>query len=187
MQKRTTFLAAVALAAILVGVSVPSSAQHRVDEIDGCAVLADAVYGELFVSALFASSRLPPEPGQGDALSCNHTAAAVSSGFARAMAAMNVSVTWTTPAAQSSAVCASGDLALCYPLAKPMMARGALDAGSVPETWQIVSGIVSRTMPLGTSSDRSSFREYELRIFLSDALVNGYGNGLGWPHPRPTY
>ncbi len=170
MRKRTSILAAAALAVILSGVSEASPARQHVNAVDGCAVLADVVYGELFVSALFASSRLPPEPGQGDAMSCGNTAASVSAGFARAMAAMNVYVTWTLPAPQSSAVCASGDLALCYPLAKPMMARGALDAASVAEKWQAVSGVVSRSMPLGTMSDRSSFREDELRLRLSDAL-----------------
>ncbi len=185
MQKGTLLLAVVAVAVILTCMPGSSRAQYHIPDVDGCAVLADVVYSELFVSALFTSSRMPPEPGQGDALSCSYTAAAVSSGFAQAMAAMNVYVTWTTPAPQSSAVCASGDLALCYPLAKPMMARGALDAASVTEMWRIVSGIVSRTMPLGTLSDRSSFREDELRLHLSNALVNGYGNGL--THSRSTY
>lgn len=182
MRKGISLLAAVAV--ILMGMIEESRAQQRFTEVDGCAVLADVVYGELFASALFASSRLPPEPGQGDALTCDHTAAAVSSGFARAMAAMNVYVTWTTPDWQSEAICASGDLALCFPLSKPMTWHGAPDPLSVTEMWQIVSGIVTRAMPTGTSSDTSGFREYELRIHLSDALLRAFPvmqNGVARP------
>ncbi len=108
-------------------------------------------------------------------------------GFARAMAAMNVYVTWTAPAAHSSTVCASGDIALCTPLPKPMISGGALDPASVTEMWRVVSGIVSRSMPLGTVADRSTFREYELRIQLSDALINRYWNAYGWSQPRSMY
>ncbi len=174
MQKWNSLVAAVTAVIMLIGIVEESRAQQQFTDVDGCAVLADAVYGEILFSTLFASSRLPPEPGQGDALSCDHTAASVSSGFARAMIAMNVYVTWTVPAPQSNTICASGDLAYCYPLAKPMVFRGAPDTASVIEMWQAVSGIVSRTMPLGTMSDRSSFREHELRLHLSYALVNGY-------------
>ena len=187
MQERISLLVAAVVAIFLTGVTKESIAQQRFVEVDGCAVLADAVYGEIFVSALFAGQRLPPEPGQGDALSCDHTAASVSAGFARAMAAMNVYVTWTMPAPQSDSICASSDLALCYPLAKSMMARGALEASAVVARWQIVSGVVARSMPLGTMSDRSSFREYELRTRLSDALINDDWSGYARMRARSMH
>ena len=174
MRKRTSLLAVCAAANILVGFADDSHAQRRVSAADGCAVLADIVYSEIFTSTLYESSRLPPHPGPGDASSCDNTAASVSSGFSRAMAAMNVVVTWTVPDSQSESVCAGGDLLLCYPLPKPMMSRGSLDPASVTEMWQIVSGIVFRTMPTGTSSDLSSFREYELRTNLSSALLRTF-------------
>ena len=180
MRKRTSILAAFAAATLLIGAADDSYAQQRRAGVDGCAALSDAVYGEIVVSALFGSYRLPPEPGQGDALSCDHTAASVSSGFARAMAAMNVLVSWSVPDPQHATACVSRDIALCYPLAKPMMSNWALDPESVAETWQIVSAIVSRRMPTGTSSDISSFREYELRIDLSNALMQSQPMFSGW-------
>ncbi len=187
MRKWNSVLAACAAATLLVGAADAPHAQQRGADVDGCAVLADAVYGEIFVSALFGSYRLPPEPGQGDALSCEYTAAAVSAGFSRAMAAMNVYVTWAGTDAPSSTICTTGDLALCTPVTKPMFSGGALDSASVHEMWLLVSNIVSRNMPMGTMSDRSSFREYELRIRLSDALVNRFWNAYGRARPRTAY
>ncbi len=184
MQKRTLLLAAFIVGGNLIGAPGESRAQQRHTAVDGCAVLANAVYGEVIASALFAGYRLPPEPGQGDALNCDATAASVSAGFTRAMAAMNVYLTWATPIRQPEAVCSSGDLMLCHPSAQPVMSYGALDANSVAEMWQVVAAAVSKSMPLGTMSDRSSFREYELRLRLSDALVNGYWSS---PGPRVTY
>ncbi len=181
MRKWNSLRAALAVAALFSSTSAAAEARSA----DGCAVLADIVYGEIFVSALFGGHRLPPEPDQGDAASCDQTAASVSAGFTRAMAAMNVHVTWGT--AEPSVVCVTGDLAQCYPLPKSTMPNGALDSASVARMWQIVSGIVSRNMPLGTLADRSSFREYELRLVLSDALVNRYWNDYGWAQPRSAH
>ena len=170
MQKLNSLLGAIVAAAFISGTAGDAEAQQRMADVNGCAVLADVVYSEIFVSVLFGNQRLPLEPGLGGALSCADTAASVSSGFARAMAATNVLVTWSVPDPQNGAVCAGGDIALCYPLSKPVTSRGALDAGSVAGKWQVVSAIVSRTMPAGTFSDTSSFREYELRTQLSGAL-----------------
>ena len=87
MQKRTSLSAVFAVAIIVFGAAGESSAQQRFTEIDGCDVLADVVYGEIVASSLLQGYRLPPQPGQGDALSCDRTAASVSAGLARAMAA----------------------------------------------------------------------------------------------------
>ena len=186
MRKWTSVLAAGAAGILFSGTAGVLHAQQRTD-VDGCALLTDAVYSELFVSALFGSSRLPPEPAHGDALSCDHTAAAVSAGFSRAMAAINVYVTWSAPAAQSGTICATGDLTICTPLSKPMISGGALDAASVTAMWQVVSGVVSRNMPFGTMGDRSTFREYELRVQLSVALMNRYWDAYGWVQPRSVH
>ncbi|MDJ0909721.1 MAG: hypothetical protein QNI99_11035 [Woeseiaceae bacterium] len=187
MRKWNSVLTACAAATLFIGAADDTYAQQRGVGVDGCAVLADAVYGEIFVSALFGSYRLPPEPGQGDSLSCEYTAAAASAGFSRAMAAMNVYVTWAGAEAPSSTICTTGDLALCTPVTKPLLSGGALDAASVAEMWRLVSNIVSRNMPLGTMSDRTSFREYELRIRLSDALVNRFWNAYGRARPRTAH
>ena len=100
---------------------------------------------------------------------------------------MNVYVTWAEPGIQANTICASGDLARCTPLPKPLISGGALDSASVIEMWQVVASVVSRSMPSGTMSDRSSFREYELRLRLSDALVNRYWNTYGWARPRSMF
>lgn len=184
MQKRISLLAAFAAVIIQALTGGDFHAQERLAGADGCAVLADVIHGEIFVSALFGSSRLPPEPGQGAALSCDQTAASVSAGFSHAMAAMNVHVGWSGPGAHDTAICTSGDLALCTPLPKSMASYGPLDAAAVAEMWQVVASSVRRSMPLGTMSDRASFREYELRVRLSDALVNRYWNLYGWARPR---
>lgn len=187
MRKGTPRLASCAVTGLLAFVAGHASAQERVAQAGGCTVLADVVHGEIVVSALFGSHRLPPEPGPGEASSCARTAASVSSGFSRAMAALNVHVVWSGPEAHDSPVCTAGDLALCMPLPKLMTSHGALDSASVAELWQVVVDAVSRSMPLGTVGDRSSFREYELRIRLGDALVNRYWNAYGWARPRSVY
>ena len=184
MQPRNRELSAFAAATILAFTACNVSAQTGANDADGCAVLADVVYGEIFVSALFGGTRLPPEPGQGDAISCDHTAASVSAGFSRAMAAMNVYVSWSGPDAHDRAGCATRDLALCTPLPRHMTSHGSLDPASVAEMWRVVTSIVRRNMPLGTASDRLSFREYELRLRLSDALVHRYWDRYGWVRPR---
>ena len=143
-------------------------------------MLADAVYGEIFVAALFGGSRLPPEPRRGTVLNCDQTAASVSAGFARAMAALEVYVGWHAPSSRTGAICTSGDIALCIPLTNQTVSSGALDEASIAELWQLVAGVVARSMPLGTMSDRSTFHEYELRLRLNDALVNRYWNVYGW-------
>ena len=80
MQKRISLLAAFAAALFPALTAGYSYAEERAANADGCAVLADVIHGEIFVSALFGSSRLPPEPGQGAALSCDQTAASASAG-----------------------------------------------------------------------------------------------------------
>ena len=187
MRKGIPRLASCAVAAVLAFVAGHADAQERAAEAVGCAVLADVVHGEIFVSALFGSHRLPPEPGPGEASSCASTAASASSGFSRAMAALNVHVVWSAPEAHGSTVCTAGDLARCTPLPKLTMSSGALDSASVAEMWRVVVSAVGPSMPLGTIGDRSSFREYELRIRLSDALVNRYWNAYGWARPRSAY
>lgn len=142
--------------------------------IDGCALLARAVYSEVSAAATFGPGRSGPwiiDSGQGEIAMCTTTAKTVSRAFTSAMSSAGYAVHWGGSPHASSAHCLNRFLSRCYPNRDNGRAPGVgSDSAFVQKTWSVVSRSVTRQMYNPFSSDEVRFRVNDLKLQLGLSL-----------------
>lgn len=138
---------------------------------DPCSILADTVYRQVAAAGrsgwqIATLPSLLPAP-----IVCADTARAVSEGFSRAMAGMNLPVTWRTPLQQRGDACLSQDVSRCYPRPDPFVpSSGVSDRAFVVQRWRVVQASIGAAMPAGTASDISRFDPHAVADRLRHSL-----------------
>jgi len=148
--------------------------------IDGCAMLARAIYSEVSSSAIYGPGNSGPwliDQTRGDIVLCEHVAKTVSRAFTSAMLSAGIDVGWRRYRNDSSGhYCLSAFLSQCIP--DRFRASGGTFSDNdsvVQKTWAIVARAVMREMYNPVSSDEVSFRsnDLKLRLGLSLRSING--------------
>jgi len=148
--------------------------------VDGCAMLARAIYSEVSSSAIYGPGNAGPwliDQKRGDVVLCEHVAKTVSQAFTSAMLSAGIDVSWRRGRDDSRGqYCLSAFLSQCNP-ARYRASGGASSANDsvVQKTWAIVARAVMREMYNPISSDEVSFRsnDLKLRLGLSLRSING--------------
>lgn len=139
--------------------------------VDGCAVLARAVYSEVSAAAFFGPGRSGPWPiaaGQGEISICTTTAKTVSRAFTAAMSSAGYEIDWGGGVAEPDGYCLNRYLSRCHPNRD---GRQIPDDGAVvQEFWSVVSRSVMRQMYNSFSSDEVRFRGGDLKLQLGLSL-----------------
>jgi len=147
-------------------------AQQLFADGDGCAALATVIHEQVASSAW--SFPGTPSFGSEDRLglsSCEHTTRTVTASFSRAMASMNIYVTWTGQSPLPGDMCQSAFLSQCYPDRSPLVPwGGAAETAFMYDAWRGVYKAVTRNMPAGVDSDVSRFTTTSLRSDMQRSL-----------------
>ncbi len=160
--------------AVLVLLAGDVRAQKINYEVDGCALLARAVYEEVSAAALHGPRNSGPwliDPQQADIAVCTTAARTVSRAFTSAMRSAGVEVSWGPQSSDSGDFCWSGFLSQCYPnRGDGFSVNGDADTLLVQRSWSVVSQSVMRAMSNPFSSDEVRFRDDELKLRMGLAL-----------------
>jgi len=155
--------------------------EHKVS-VDGCTLLARAIYTEVSSSVTHGPGKSGPwliDQGQGEVVYCDHVARTVSRAFTSAMRSAGIEVTWQSAARSSNRLdyCQHSFLSRCYPDRHPSSDLAAgVNNSVVQETWTIVARSVMREMYNPMSSDEVSFRGNDLKLRLGLSLRTIDGN-----------
>lgn len=172
MTKWITSVTAAALICLAQGSD--ARAQQIEVSVDGCALLARAVYEEVSGAATAGPHRSGPwmiNPRFEDIEVCDTATRTVSKAFKLAMASEGIDVRWDGGAVEPGDICLSAFLSQCYPNRYPLAgAASDLDAAFVQRSWSIVSTSVMRAMANPYSSDEVRFRPGEMRLQMGLAL-----------------
>ena len=123
-----------------------------------CSILNDAVYRQVIGAGRSDRGFGEPPIAKGGPLVCTNTAHAVSAGFSRAMAELNIYLTWPAGDAFRRYICLTVDLSQCIPSQDPYVPPLSLgDAALVLQRWNAVKASVAAMMPAGTASDVARF------------------------------
>ena len=183
---RRTF--AVLLLPLLLVLTV-SDAHARSTEIsvDGCAMLARAIYSEVSSAANYGPGNAGPwliDQKQDDILVCEHVAKTVSRAFTAALLSAGIDVSWHRDSSGRTAgrdhYCRSAFLSQCSPDNDPTSGEASsVDDSIVLKTWAIVARAVMREMYNPISSDEVNFRsnDLKLRLGLSLRSIQGADDG----------
>lgn len=173
--------AAITAAAILVLPGSDAHAQEITVRVDGCAVLARAVYDEVSAAALYGPRSSGPwqiSAGNERLFECDTVARTVSRAFTSAMASAGIDVRWQSGVVDRGDYCLSIYLSQCYP------DRGAGSAGTrygdsefVRRAWSVVSHSVMRQMANPYSSDEVRFNDDHLKLRLGLSLRSSGSRG----------
>jgi len=148
--------------------------------VDGCAMLARAIYSEVSSSAIYGPGNAGPwliDQKRGEIVLCEHVAKTVSRAFTSAMLSAGIDVGWRRDINDSRGhYCLSAYLSQCHP--KRYRDSGGTSRANDPvvqKTWAIVARAVMREMYNPVSSDEVSFRsnDLKLRLGLSLRSING--------------
>jgi len=158
-----------------------SDARARSTEVtvDGCAMLARAIYSEVSSSANYGPANAGPwliDQGRSDILVCEHVAKTVSRAFTAAMLSAGIDVSWRRDRSGRTAgrdhYCRSAFLSQCDPDGSGPSSGSGSDAEDsvVRKTWAIVAKAVMREMYNPISSDEVNFRSNDLKLRLGLSL-----------------
>ena len=171
MAKRNfAVLAGVAMLVLLAG---NVRAQRISIEMDGCAVLARAVFEEVSAAALYGPGQSGPwliNPRQADISICRTTARTVTRSFTSALRSAGIEVYWNEDPDPRGDYCFSGFISQCYPNRDPLSSvASSEDTAFVRKSWAVVSQSVMRAMsdPLGSDEVRFNDDDLKLRMGLS--------------------
>lgn len=112
-----------------------------------CSMLADIVYERVLAHGL------DIRPGRAIAreaaaeIECERAVEAVSEGFTRAMHAMNVYLSWKSPARTRGDLCLDVHLEHCYPDQNPLAPSRGADRAFVLDAWSAVQSAVTVAIP----------------------------------------
>jgi len=167
------------LVSLLIALSA-SDAYARSSEVivDGCTVLARAIYSEVSSSAIYGPGNAGPwliDQGRGDIEFCEHVAKTVSQAFTSAMLSAGIDVSWRRDREDGRSgrghYCLSAYLSHCYPDRYPPTGMNSSATNSVVQkTWAIVAEAVMREMYNPISSDEVNFRSNDLKLRLGLSL-----------------
>ena len=168
----------VACSAVSGIVSADAGAETVAVRIDGCAVLARAVYSEVAAATLYGPGRSGPwliGSGQGDISICSTAAKTVSRAFTSAMTSAGYVVHWDGSLTNPGEFCLGAYLSRCHPNRHTnrdgrLTSNYSADSAFVQKTWSIVSESVMRQMHNRFSSDEVRFRDSELKLQLGLSL-----------------
>jgi hypothetical protein len=153
-----------------------SQARSKDVAVDGCAMLARAIYTEVSSSAIHGPGNAGPwliDQGRGDVVLCKHAAKTVSQAFTSAMSSAGIDVGWKRSRVDEiengSGHCLRAFLSQCYPDRNPR-SKSSANAFVVQNTWAIVRQAVMREMYNPASSDQVSFRANDLKLRLGLSL-----------------
>jgi hypothetical protein len=174
---RRTF--ATLLMALLIALAASDTHARPIEvTIDGCTMLARAIYSEVSSSALYGPANAGPwliDQGRGDIVVCEHVAKTVSQAFTSAMLSAGIDVSWRRDRMNGRPgrghYCLSAFLSQCYPDRYPP--TGMASSASitvVQKTWEIVAKAVMREMYNPISSDEVRFRSNDLKLRLGLSL-----------------
>lgn len=176
MAKRifAPLLGILACSAVSGVVSAEAGAETVAVRVDGCAVLARAVYSEVAAATLYGPGRSGPwliESGQGDISICSTAAKTVSRAFTSAMTSAGYVVYWDGSLINPGEFCPGAYLSRCHPNRDGRLTSNySADNAFVQKTWSIVSQSVMRQMHNRFSSDEVRFRDSELKLQLGLSL-----------------
>lgn len=155
-------------------VTCKTSATEIPVRVDGCAILARAVYSEVSAAALFGPGRSGPWPidaGHGEIAICTTAAKTVSRAFTTAMSSAGYEVYWGGGLTESGGYCPNGYLSRCHPNRDGRLTPDdGADSKFVQEFWLVVSRSVMRQMFNPFSSDEVRFRDGDLKLQLGLSL-----------------
>jgi len=172
MAKRN--FAAIVGVTVLVLLAGDVRAQQVSIEVDGCAMLARAVYEEVSAAALYGPGKSGPwliNPRQAEISECKTTARTVSRAFTSAMSSAGIKVDWGSNRARNGDYCLSHILSQCYPNRDPHSSMpDSANASFVRQSWAVVSQSVMRAMANPFSSDEIRFRSDDLKLNIGLSL-----------------
>jgi hypothetical protein len=167
-------IAVIAAQLVLLAPGSQTAAQQIDVSVDGCALLARAVYEEVSVAAKSAPHRAGPwviNPRFENIAVCETATRTVSKAFKLAMASAGINVIWGASGIDPGDICQSAFLSQCYPNRYPLgNTSGDPDAVFVQSSWELVSRSVMRAMANPYSSDEVKFRPSELKLRIGLAL-----------------
>ena len=151
--------------------------------VDGCAMLARAIFSEVSSSVIYGPGNAGPwliDQERGDIEMCEHAAKTVSQAFTSAMLSAGIDVNWRRDRNDGfpgrGHYCLNAFLSQCIPERfRPSGMASSRDDSVVQKTWAIVAQAVMREMYNPISSDEVSFRsnDLKLRLGLSLRSING--------------
>ena len=168
---------AVLFLSLLIGLPA-SDAQARTIEItvDGCAMLARAIYSEVLSSAMHGPGNAGPwliEQQRGDIISCANVAKTVSQAFTSAMLSAGIDVNWQRSRNDGfhgrRNYCLSAFISRCSPDQVPP-SENRVNGSVVQSTWVVVKQAVMREMYNPISSNEVNFRSNDLKLRLGLSL-----------------
>ena len=170
-------LIAVLFLTLLIGLPAGDTRARTTEiTVDGCAMLARAIYSEVSSSAMHGPGHAGPwliDQGRGDIISCANVAKTVSQAFTSAMLSAGIDVNWQRgridgiPGRRD--YCLSAFLSGCYPDQLPPSENRA-NASVVQSTWVLVKQAVMREMHNPISSNEVNFRSNDLKLRLGLSL-----------------
>jgi len=174
---RRTF--ATLLTVLLIALAASDTRARPIEvTVDGCTMLARAIYSEVSSSAIFGPANAGPwliDQGRGDIVVCEHVAKTVSQAFTSAMLSAGIDVSWRRDREDGRPgrghYCLSAFLSQCFPDRNPPTAMASsASTPVVQKTWAIVAKAVMREMYNPISSDEVSFRSNDLKLRLGLSL-----------------
>lgn len=151
-----------------------AQAQRIPVNVDGCTVLARAVFEEVSVAALHGPGKSGPwliNPQPADIFICRTTARTVSKAFTSAMSSAGFEVDWGDYPNPGGDYCFSGFLSQCYPEGdRGFTGANKADTAFVQKSWAVVSHSVLREMANPFSSDEVRFRSDDLKLKIGLSL-----------------
>lgn len=154
--------------------------------VDGCAMLARAIYSEVSSAAIHGPGKAGPwliDQKRGDVVLCEHVVKTVSRAFTSAMLSAGIDVKWRGGRddifPRRVHYCLSAFLSQCNP--DRNRASGGTSSANDPvvqKTWAIVARAVMREMYNPVSSDEVSFRSNDLKLRLGLSLRSIKGSDI---------
>ncbi|GEM_PF-2557161 len=132
--------------ALVLGLLTAVPARAGVSDDAACAAVQETVRAEVLAASIGPLGKrgypvLPPADPGGE---CGNPAQAVSVGFTRAMASLNVFLKWQTPERERGDLCLGHYLSQCYPERHGAVPYSSADAAFVRDAWIAVRRAVDR-------------------------------------------
>jgi hypothetical protein len=179
MSRRTIprRISATLLLSLLIGfTAIDARARTTEITVDGCAMLARAIYSEVSSAAIYGTGSAGPwliDQERGDIVSCMSVAKTVSQAFTSAMLSAGIDINWQRSRDDGSHsrrdYCLSAFLSGCYPDQLPP-STNRVTASVVQNSWAVVKQAVMREMYNPISSNEVSFRSNDLKLRLGLSL-----------------
>ena len=171
MANRILALSCAVSISLLASADGQAQTMRPINGADGCAILAGAVHQQLTASARPAYDKRVPHAGGTDVVICNQTARTVSAAFTKAMATMNVYVSWRDPRDVRGDFCLSANLSQCYPHRSPYIPIADIpELAFVYASWSAVQATTLKHAEAGGFNDTTRFSPAVLKSQLRRSI-----------------